>query len=375
MIFLMDLQMMMLDIVYFILRSCLRIVLRPRTKPIDGELVLITGSGGALGRLFALEFTKYGAEVVLWDINGETNEETAKLVKEQGGKAHAYTVDVTNREMVYSTADQVRKDVGRDVTYLVNNAGVVAGERILDCPDTMVERTLKVNCHALFWTVKAFLPQMKANNHGHIITIASVLGLFSTACVEDYCASKFAAVGFHESLAHELLTEEDVDGVKTTLVCPYVVDTGMFEGCRIRYFFLLYINYIHLTFTLPFLNVEKNAEQVITFCIKIINCKANHCCITTSLYCLVSPYREEVELVLPPLEPLYCVQQAMNAILIDQPLVCIPRLTYLPFLARALFPWESNVVTYRFMGSDKCMYPFIETMSKKRAANGAIKAA
>ena len=50
---------------------------------------------------------------------------------------------------------------------------------------------------------------------------------------KDYCASKFAAVGFHESMAHELLAEE-VDGVKTTLVCPYIVDTGMFKGCKIR---------------------------------------------------------------------------------------------------------------------------------------------
>lgn len=51
---------------------------------------------------------------------------------------------------------------------------------------------------------------------------------------QDYCASKFAAVGFHESLAHELIADE-VEGVKTTLVCPYIVDTGMFEGCKIRY--------------------------------------------------------------------------------------------------------------------------------------------
>lgn len=107
-------------------------------------------------------------------------------------------------------------------------------------------------------------------------------------------------------------------------------------------------------------------------------------------------HREEVELlVLPPLQPQYCVEQAMNAILIDQPLVCIPRLTYLPFLSRAyvpsahtpvdwrtatltqtllplsfrLLPWESNVVTYRFMGSDKCMYPFIDA---KRKLNGAV---
>uniref|UniRef100_A0A671NZH1 Uncharacterized protein n=1 Tax=Sinocyclocheilus anshuiensis TaxID=1608454 RepID=A0A671NZH1_9TELE len=74
---------------------------------------------------------------------------------------------------------------------------------------------------------KAFLPQMKVKNHGHIVTVASTLGLFSTACVEDYCASKFGAVGFHESLTHSLLTEEGVDGVKTTLICPYIVNTGM----------------------------------------------------------------------------------------------------------------------------------------------------
>ncbi|XP_053724375.1 retinol dehydrogenase 10-A [Synchiropus splendidus] len=316
MIFFMDLQVMLLDVIYFILRNTLRIVLRPRTKPIDGELVLITGSGGGLGRIFAQEFAKHGADVVLWDTNSTTNQQTAKLVRERGGKAFTYTVDVTNREDVYRNAEQVRKDLGRDVTMLINNAGVVAGERILDCPDDLAEKTMKVNCHALFWTVKAFLPRMKAQNHGHIVTIASVLGLFSTACVEDYCASKFAAVGFHESLAHELLAEE-VDGVKTTLVCPYIVDTGMFEGCKIR---------------------------------------------------------KEVELVLAPLQPQYCVEQAMNAILIDQPLVCIPRLTYLPFLSRALLPWESNVVTYRFMGSDKCMYPFIET-KRRQTSNGVTVAA
>ncbi|KAF4112486.1 hypothetical protein G5714_007281 [Onychostoma macrolepis] len=214
MILLMDLQMMLLDVVYFILRSCLRIVLRPRTKPIDGELVLITGSGGALGRLFALEFPKHGAEVVQWDINGETNEKTAKLVRAQGGQAHAYTVDVTNREQVYRTADQVRKEVGRDVTYLVNNAEVLAGERLLDCPDAMVEKDSESK-----------LPRS---------LLASIFGLFSIACVEDYCASKFAAVGFHESLAHELLTQEDMDGVKTTLMCPYIVDSGIFEGSRTR---------------------------------------------------------------------------------------------------------------------------------------------
>lgn len=151
MIFLMDLQMMLLDMIYFILRSSVRTVLRPRTKPIDGELVLITGAGGGLGRLFAQEFAKHGAEVVLWDVDGGANEQTAKLAREMGVRVHTYTVDVTSREEVYRCAALVRQDAGRDVTMLVNNAGVVAGKRMLDCPDELMERTMKVNCHALFW--------------------------------------------------------------------------------------------------------------------------------------------------------------------------------------------------------------------------------
>ncbi|KAI1890926.1 hypothetical protein AGOR_G00158620 [Albula goreensis] len=315
MIVIVDLLLMVLNLTYCILRGIVTTFLRPRLKPVDGELCLITGAGGALGRLFALEFAKEGAELVLWDCNADANKQTAKLARELGVKAHPYTVDLCSRESIYKTAEQVRQEVG-DVTILVNNAGVVAGRRLLDCPDALLERTMMVNCHALFWMTKAFLPQMKAQNKGHIVTIASTLGLFSTACVEDYCASKFGAVGFHESLTHELQAE-GLDSIKTTLVCPYIVDTGMFAGCKIR---------------------------------------------------------EELQSLIPALEPMDCVQQAMNAILAEQHMVCIPRLMYLPFLSRALLPWEANVLTYRFMGADKCMYPFIKTM-EQRVTNGSIKAA
>ncbi|KAM4612659.1 retinol dehydrogenase 10-A-like [Polymixia lowei] len=307
---LLDLLLMLIDLTCSILGAIVRTILRPRLKCVDGELCLITGAGGALGRLFALEFAKEGARLVLWDCDAAANERTAELARELGVKAHAFTVDLSSRRSIYDAAEKVRLDVG-DVTILVNNAGVVAGRRLLECPDELLERTLLVNCHALFWMTKAFLPQMKAKNHGHIVTIASALGLFSTACVEDYCASKFGAVGFHESLTHELHAE-DLDGIKTTLICPYIVDTGMFAGCEIR---------------------------------------------------------KELRSVIPPLDPLYTVQQSMNAILGEQQMICIPRLMYIPFLTRALLPWEANVATYRFMGGDKCMLPFIKNVELK-TSNG-----
>ncbi|XP_010740665.3 retinol dehydrogenase 10 [Larimichthys crocea] len=313
MIFIVDLLLMLIDLTYSILNAIIQTFLQPRLKCIDGELCLITGAGGALGRLFALEFAKEGARLVLWDCNTAANEQTAKLARELGAQVHTFTVDLSKRQSIYETAGRVREEVG-EISILVNNAGVVAGRRLLECPDELLERTLLVNCHALFWMTKAFLPQMKVKNHGHIVTVASALGLFSTACVEDYCASKFGAVGFHESLTHELVAEGHVD-IKTTLVCPYIVDTGMFAGCEIR---------------------------------------------------------RELRSLIPPLDPLYTVQQSMKAILAEQQMICIPRLMYIPYIARALLPWDANVATYRFMGGDKCMLPFIKNAELK-SCNGHIK--
>ncbi|KAF5901202.1 retinol dehydrogenase 10-A, partial [Clarias magur] len=232
--------------------AALRWVARPREKSVAGQVCVITGAGGQLGRLFALEFARRRAVLVLWDINSQSNEETAELVRQiyreqethadrEGGveevqpfkpQVYTYVCDVGKRESVYSTAERVRREVG-DVDLLINNAGVVSGQHLLECPDELIERTMVVNCHAHFWTTKAFLPKMLEMNHGHIVTVASSLGLFSTAGIEDYCASKFGAIGFHESLSHEIKASEK-DGIKMTLVCPYLVDTGMFRGCRIR---------------------------------------------------------------------------------------------------------------------------------------------
>jgi all-trans-retinol dehydrogenase (NAD+) len=85
------------------------------------------------------------------------------------------------------------------------------------------------NVVSLLQTVKAFLPYMLGKNSGHIVSIASSAGLFGVTGLADYCASKFAAVGFDESLRMEL-SALGKDGVHTTVVCPYFINTGMFDG-------------------------------------------------------------------------------------------------------------------------------------------------
>ncbi len=75
---------------------------------------------------------------------------------------------------------------------------------------------------------------MLARNRGHIVSIASGAGLFGMNGLVDYCASKFAAVGFDESLRAELAAQKKT-GVHTTVVCPAYIDTGMFDGVEARY--------------------------------------------------------------------------------------------------------------------------------------------
>ncbi|GBO39435.1 Retinol dehydrogenase 10-B, partial [Araneus ventricosus] len=78
---------------------------------------------------------------------------------------------------------------------------------------------------------KAFLPEMMQSNKGHIVSIASLAGVSGLPNLTDYCASKFAAVGFMESLKLELDAQKK-DGIKLTLVCPSLISTGLFEGTK-----------------------------------------------------------------------------------------------------------------------------------------------
>ena len=116
----------------------------------------------------------------------------------------------------------------------MNNAGIVTGKSFLNAPDSLVTKTMDVNVNSHFWAVKNFLPGMLERNHGHIVTVASAAGLFGGPILVDYCASKFAAVGFTESLRSELSISGKT-GVRTTLVCPYVINTGMFQGAKTRF--------------------------------------------------------------------------------------------------------------------------------------------
>ncbi|XP_011852970.1 PREDICTED: epidermal retinol dehydrogenase 2 isoform X1 [Mandrillus leucophaeus] len=215
---------------FTLLEAVIFALLPKQQKNVAGEIVLITGAGSGLGRLLALQFARRGSVLVLWDVNKEGNEETCKMAQEAGvTRVHAYTCDCSQKEEVYRVADQVKKEVG-DVSILINNAGIVTGKNFLDCPDELMEKSFDVNFKAHLWTYKAFLPAMIANDHGHLVCISSSAGLVGVNGLADYCASKFAAFGLAESVFVETFVQNQ-KGIKTTIVCPFFIKTGMFEGC------------------------------------------------------------------------------------------------------------------------------------------------
>ncbi len=204
---------------------------------VHNKHVLVTGGASGIGRLLVLGCASLGASVTIWDLDAARAENVALEAAELGATgARAFACDVGDRAQVYACAGEVRAAAG-DVDVLVNNAGIVSGRPLLELPDEQIERTFAVNTLALFWTTKAFLPRMISRGSGHVVTVASAAGLIGTARETDYAASKFAAVGFSEALRQEL--RRSAPGVKTTVVCPYYIDTGMFEGVRTRFPFLL----------------------------------------------------------------------------------------------------------------------------------------
>jgi len=200
-----------------------------------GEVVVITGAGSGIGRALAIKLARYGCRLALWDMDGKNLELTANTIRSDGSALYGsecktYEIDITDRKKVYEIADRVKKDIG-EVDILINNAGIVSGKTLLETPDERVAKVFEVNAVAHFWTIKAFLPSMLRRNHGHVVTISSAAGLTGVAGLVDYCASKYAAVGTGEAL-HAELRKLGKTGVTSLIVCPYYINTGMFDGVQ-----------------------------------------------------------------------------------------------------------------------------------------------
>lgn len=200
-----------------------------RGTQIAGARVLITGAGSGIGRLMALDSAARGAaEILIWDLSEERGQSVRDEIVATGSHARSFAVNVGDSDQVAAAAEEAGP-----VDVVINCAGIVTGKKLLETDEDAIRRVYDVNTLALYWVTRAFLPGMLKRDRGTIVTISSAAGLTGVARQTDYSASKFAAVGFTESLRAEL--RADGSNVRTLLVCPFYINTGMFEGVTTKF--------------------------------------------------------------------------------------------------------------------------------------------
>lgn len=138
-------------------------------------------------------------------------------------------VDVRNKEQVSEVSKEVIKEQGT-IDILFNNAGIIVGKSFADHSYEDIENTIAVNSLGLMYVARAFLPAMIKKGFGRIINIASAAGLTPNPGMTVYAASKWAAVGWSDSLRIEL--EQNHENIKVLTVMPSYINTGMFDGVK-----------------------------------------------------------------------------------------------------------------------------------------------
>ncbi len=199
--------------------SCLPLSAAKRRAALQGRVILVTGGGSGIGAATCRRLARFGAVVVIWDVRIKDAQAVALAIAAHGGRAHAWQVDVTDRRAVHTAAAAMRKELRADVFGIVNNAGIVSGAKLLDLHPEQIERTMKVNVLAHFWTLQEFLPAMlrgacspplgvecacDSQRAGHVVTVASTMSFSGASGLTDYVASKHAVWGMHECLRLEL---------------------------------------------------------------------------------------------------------------------------------------------------------------------------
>jgi len=225
------------------IEAVLNLFKKARRKDVRASNVLITGSGHGLGRELALGFARLGANLILVDINEAHNLKVRDEIIEKypNLRVSAHSIDIRDENKVALLAEECKRKLGpkRCVDILVNNAGIVQCRPLFDLSPQLVERTFQVNCLAHIWMAKHFLPDMIEQKRGHIVAISSIAGLIGNKYLSDYCASKFAVVGFMEALECELHDGDANPGIHLTTVCPSCMSTGMFKSFTSRFDWLL----------------------------------------------------------------------------------------------------------------------------------------
>jgi short-subunit dehydrogenase len=175
----------------------------------------------------AVEFARAGATVIVTDREADR---VSAVAQELGPPAVGFPFDVTVPEQVTAVRERVHA-AGGPIDVLVNNAGIVAGGPFLDVPLDRHLATAAVNLSGVLAVTHIFLPDLIGRPDARLVNIASASAVVALPHAASYAATKWAVLGFSESLREELRLAGH-DHVRVSAICPSYISTGLFDGAK-----------------------------------------------------------------------------------------------------------------------------------------------
>ncbi len=192
---------------------------------LSNQIAMVTGAGRGIGRAIAEALAAEGADVALLARSPGELEQSAAACTVHGVRALAIPTDLTTERNAEAAVESCRQGLG-DPDILVNNAGVFSLEPAYEGDLGAWNRLLTLNLHAAMWLTRLTLPAMRTRRRGAVIQIASLAGLYTSAGMAAYCASKHGLIGFSGSVFEDVRD----DGIKVSSLCPGWTATQMMQG-------------------------------------------------------------------------------------------------------------------------------------------------
>ncbi len=195
----------------------------------EQKTILITGAASGIGKRFAEKVSEIASvKLILWDRNPDELHLIKDVLKDRA-EVHVTGIDVTDRDLIQLEADHfIKENLVPDI--IINCAGIVVGKMFHEHSFTEIEKSIQINTSGSMWVVRAFLNEMIDRGSGQIVNLASASGYIGNPRMSVYAASKWAVIGWTESLRLEM--EKLKTGIGVTAVIPSYIKTGMFDGVK-----------------------------------------------------------------------------------------------------------------------------------------------